>query len=1336
MPVRVQCPNEQCRASYSVSDADLGRSGKCKKCGTKFELYPTLDPADGPPNSWASSGSGSGGGADAPLPSELEVGSLFGRYRVERPLGRGGMGAVYLAHDSQLDRPVALKVPHFTAGDGPEVIERFYREAKAAAGFDHPNLCPVYDVGQVNGTYYLTMPYIEGRPLSALISDGPLDPRRAAELVQKLAMALAEAHNRGVIHRDLKPSNVMVHPRRGVVVMDFGLARRAFTEDMRLTKTGSILGTPAYMSPEQVNGDVHAMGPGCDIYSLGVILYELLTGRLPFEGSMAAVLGQIMVKDPAPPTALRPGLDRRLEAICLKAMNKKPADRFGSMEAMAASLGAVLRSPSPTVVERPAPPKPKIPGSSVEVDVIDAEVIEEAPPPPRPRTPTPKPKPAARPEPHPLDSGPAPAPYRPRPSATRPQPQPQPDQPPPRRPPIGLIAALAGGAAALLVLLGVVIYIATDNGTVKITVADAAKTAIHVDGQEITVVAPETTVKLRTGDHRLMVTYGNTVVEAPKTFTIKRGDETVLTIEYPVAGPVGGAGAGGVAVGGVNSIGLTMVPIAAGEFTMGSPDSDSDAGPDERPAHRVRIGNGFALGRTEVTQAQFRQVMGTNPSTTIGDDLPVHNVTWVEAVEFCNKLSGAEGLPPYYDLTASPVAVRGGAGYRLPTEAEWEYACRAGTTARYSFGDDVGVLGIYAWFDGNSNGQPHPVGQKQANPWGLHDMHGNVWEWCWDWYDGSTYSNTGDLDPTGPYQTSGSRVIRGGSHSYSGAFHRSAYRNLDLPEQRFAIDGFRVARSADGRGPVPAAGGVGSIPAPPAVAPAAPGGAAGIRLANVPAGTFWMGSTDDDTMADRDEKPRRRVTITRPFAIGVYEITRAEYRRVIGRDPSQLPGSDTHPVDSVSWVDALAFCNALSAAEGLPPYYTINGDSSTINGGGGYRLPTEAEWEYACRAGTDTRYGYGDDASQLGNYGWYSDNSGGATHPVGLKLPNPWGLYDVHGNANEWVWDRHGDPTGPADLVDPLGPPDGSMHVVRGGYYDNSFAALRSAYRYLEEPAKILPRYGLRLVRTLDGAGAVAPPAAAPVAAAPAGATSNSLGMALVKISDAPFMMGAVDSDPDGGDDEKPRRQVFFTAPYSLGTTEVTQAQFRRIMGSNPSTTIGDDLPVHGLTWFEAIDFCNKLSAAEGLPAYYSVVGGRATINGGNGYRLPTEAEWEKACRAGSDGRFCYGDDASGLGQYAWYSENASGGPQRVAQKQPNAFGLYDMHGNVWEWCWDWYDGSYYGRARAIDPTGPEEERSSRVIRGGSYQSAPSSARSSYRNLDVPDGRFIINGFRVARTAS
>jgi hypothetical protein len=281
-------------------------------------------------------------GPQRPRPEPGPALEQLGRYRILRRLGRGGMGSVYLAHDPQLDRPVALKVPHFGAED-PELLERFYREARAAATLRHPNLCPVYDVGDVNGTPYLAMAYIEGESLAERVRAGPLPPAQAVALVRQLALALEVAHRQGVVHRDIKPGNVMVGRDGEPVLMDFGLARRADRGDVRLTHSGSLLGTPAYMSPEQAEGRTEAIGPASDLYSLGVVLYELLTGQLPFSGTLPDVLWQIRTQQPQRPSALRPDLDPHLEEIVMRALAKKMEDRYPSMGAFAEALTGYLR---------------------------------------------------------------------------------------------------------------------------------------------------------------------------------------------------------------------------------------------------------------------------------------------------------------------------------------------------------------------------------------------------------------------------------------------------------------------------------------------------------------------------------------------------------------------------------------------------------------------------------------------------------------------------------------------------------------------------------------------------------------------------------------------------------------------------------------------------------------------------------------------------------------------------------------------------------------------------------------------------------------------------------
>jgi serine/threonine protein kinase len=280
----------------------------------------------------------------------------FGRYVIRKRLGKGGMGAVYLADDTVLERPVALKIALFQGAKGSAPAERFLREAKAAAGLRHEGICRVLDCGEIDSTHYFTMEYVPGKPLSEVLDEsGPLDPIRAAVLVGHVAEALAVAHKVGVVHRDLKPANVMLGDTGRPVVVDFGLARRQ--EDLSLTREGDVFGTPPYMSPEQINGE--EVGPAGDVYSLGATLYHLLTGRPPFQGATLTQLAERIAKEPPElPSRLRPGIDPGLEAICLKALAKAPGDRFASMDEMAAALQKFL-SGATTEPVHPRPPRPR-----------------------------------------------------------------------------------------------------------------------------------------------------------------------------------------------------------------------------------------------------------------------------------------------------------------------------------------------------------------------------------------------------------------------------------------------------------------------------------------------------------------------------------------------------------------------------------------------------------------------------------------------------------------------------------------------------------------------------------------------------------------------------------------------------------------------------------------------------------------------------------------------------------------------------------------------------------------------------------------------------------------
>ena len=235
---------------------------------------------------------------------------------------------------------------------------------------------------------------------------------------------------------------------------------------------------------------------------------------------------------------------------------------------------------------------------------------------------------------------------------------------------------------------------------------------------------------------------------------------------------------------GTNAIGKSLKLIEPDTFMMG-------VGEDQ---HQVTLTDAFYLGVYPVTQKEYEEVIGDNPSAFKGEERrPVENVTWFEAIEFCNRLSEQEGLSPYYEVEGEKVAILGGDGYRLPTEAEWEYACRAGSQKAYCFGDDEDQLKEYAWYGGRPGGQTHPVGHKKANDWGLYDMHGNVYEWCWDGL--GKYPTSPQENATGSPDGS-DRVIRGGCWFGRPESLRSADRRWLLPDDRYYDIGFRVARSS------------------------------------------------------------------------------------------------------------------------------------------------------------------------------------------------------------------------------------------------------------------------------------------------------------------------------------------------------------------------------------------------------------------------------------------------------------------------------------------------------------------------------------------------------------
>ena len=990
-----------------------------------------------------------------------------------------------------------------------------------------------------------------------------------------------------------------------------------------------------------------------------------------------------------------------------------------------------------------------------------------------------------------------------------------------------------------------------------------------------------------------------------------------------------------------------FVPVHADSFVQGSPESEAGRFTDEGPQFTATLTTGIHLKQTEITWNEWSAVralagaygftdMAAGRNGGDGDASGTHPVTmvsWWDVVKWCNLKSLIEGRRPAYytaaDLNAGAVFKVGtlevfvdwsAPSYRLPTEAEWEFSCRAGST-----GPVYGELSQIAWYAENSGDGTHPAGQLLANNWGLQDMMGNVWEWCWDWkpvYDGSPQT-----DPRGA--ASGTdRVMRGGCFHNAASVCRSAYRNVGgFPGGRSPFIGFRpvlnvaptlinpfiVAQPAalsliegqsltltvraigspltyqwvrngvaltgataqslnilaveageGGAYTVVVSSPTGSTTSQPAAVVVA--GAADSTHVRVSSGDFVLGSPADEAGRLSEEGPTSEVTLTRSFRLKKTEVTWAEWSGVrelaaqygytdlsVGRNGSQGDSSGAHPVTEVSWWDAVKWCNLKSERSGLKPaYYTLAYLStlpdlsvSTILRTGtppvhvdwaasGYRLPTEAEWEYACRAGTTGAY-----AGPVDTLAWYYDNSLRNTHAVGQLQANALGLHDMHGNVWEWCWDDFAAYTAipksdPRTTVSNLQP-----RVVRGGSWGGSASTCRSAsrgYQYADYSINdqgfrtLLPVASQAGVKTAEAAevtattallgGTVTPsptdivsafgvvfattpnpslatgtvlPATTPLGSfsivasgllhgtqffARAYATTSSgtdygaeitfktasatpTGFSLIPAG--PFQMG----DALDGIADAPVRTVNVSAFY-MAQRETTKALWDEVRAwglSRGYTDLQDgngraaNHPVHTVSWFDIIKWCNARSEKEGLAPCYTV-GGSPLRTGtaipvvnwtAKGYRLPTEAEWEKSARGGLNGkRFPLGDTITHSQANYWsdsslfydVSLTRGGHPTYTVGGFPytspvgnfaaNGYGLHDMEGNLWEWCWDWYGN--YDTGSPSDPRGASSG-SLRVRRGGVWTIALAIyCRVANRSNDAPSSSNNYIGFRVVRS--
>ena len=671
-------------------------------------------------------------------------GLAFGEYRVLDKLGQGGMGVVLKAEHRRMKRSVAVKLIAGAALKSPDAVKRFYREVEAAAKLMHPNIVAAHDASEHEGVHYLVMEFVEGKDLAAIVKEkGSLPVAQAVDYIVQAARGLQYAHKQNIVHRDIKPANLLVDKEGTVKILDMGLARIAGLVDEadkdRLTATGQVMGTCDYMAPEQAL-DTHHADARADIYSLGCTLYRLLTSKPLYTGEtlMNILLAHRDAAIPSLCTA-RPEVPSQLDAVFQKMVAKKPEDRYQSMGEVITALEA---SVGRKVVEAPS----VAPEATVSLAVEDnLSFLREVSP---TRTATAAKKQGTRQAEETLTQQMAAETSR------------QLDAKPKRvsRSKKLLLAGIGGGGMALL--LGIVLAITFRHGTLTVEIDEKlgknVQVAVSQGGEKVQLVDAKSgwTLSLSAGKYDLAVQGGDDKFQLDSEgVVVKRGGQVKVKVTLkpaplaiapfdaqvtpasgnpdrpappPAVAPFDATKAKehqmvwakhlSMPVEMTNSLGMKFVLIPPGEFMMGSPkevieeelkspvEGDKYYGlhvQSEGPQHRVRITKPFYFGMYKVTQEEYQRVIGFNPSAfcstgkekekVAGQDtrrFPVDSVSWEDAVEFCRKLS------------SMPEEKATGRTYGLPSEAQWEYACRAGSQTRFYFGDDEKNLAYYEWFQG------------------------------------------------------------------------------------------------------------------------------------------------------------------------------------------------------------------------------------------------------------------------------------------------------------------------------------------------------------------------------------------------------------------------------------------------------------------------------------------------------------------------------------------------------------------------------------------------------------------------------------------------------------
>ena len=655
----------------------------------------------------------------------------------------------------------------------------------------------------------------------------------------------------------------------------------------------------------------------------------------------------------------------------------------------------------------------------------------------------------------------------------------------------------------------------------------------------------------------------------------------------------------------------------------------------------------FMMGQTEVTQALWKAVMGTTleneyNSSTSGDPL----------------LQVGDNLPMAYlswndaQKFVERLNAMTGLYFRLPTEAEWIYAAKGGQLSKgYKFaGSDI--LEEVAWCGTNANGAIKQVGLLKPNELGIYDMSGNVWEYC------------SDVLGTGEIFSHGGSSYPGWNETYSDL----EYRNVRSKANKAGRLGLRLVMDTAKYIPTPCktfeVNGV------------------KFNMMCVEGGTMTIGAGD---IMEYRRRPEHKTTIS-DFYIGQTQVTQELWQAVMGDNPSVFKSdtSSSHPVENVSVIDIQEFLTKLNAMTGV-----------------NFRLPTEAEWEYAARGGQKSKgfmYAGSDDRNQVAWYG-VSDNNGGTTHPVAQKCPNELGLYDMHGNVWEWLHDRYADTINIYPSVNPT------------GFISNlkaSPVACGSAYYSDLGPSKAWGWVGVGSISTRSSwfGFRLALSDEDPFMAIDV----NNYRFHMMLVKGGTFQMGAASTDTTALENERPAHQV--TLPdYYAGQTEVTRALWKTVMGSLPDGGEADNKPITNVNYDECQTFITQLNDLTGRH-----------------FRLPTEAEWEFAARGGNQSKGYKYAGSNDVDSVAWWQETSGNTIHPVAQLMPNELGIYDMSGNVFEWCSDWY-GDYASNAQ-IKPQGAASG-TQRVGRGGGYRAEDNRCRVTRRIPTDPEQRMTTLGLRL-----